>query len=348
MLAVWGAAGRDDIMVRIGIVGAGGIARRHVHALTGVDDARLTAVVDTSGERAAQLAASCEGASAFETVADGLDAIDAAFVLTPPQFHRDVAVAAIEAGKHVMIEKPLAVDVADGEAIVAAARKHGVVAMTAFNMRFRPGFAKLRDAISGGCLGEVVQFWSQRLGGGGSHDEVEEGANWRTTSSTICGMTIESLSHDIDLVRWMLGDVAAVKACTRASHAPLPGFDDNASLVLTLASGAFATIHASWSSWLGFNSRGAVGTAGAAMVAGGGLWDLDRFHLRTKDMPHESIEVLNETLNVDSYRAEDRHFVECIRNDTPPSVTAADGLAALKVSRAALTSSRDGKSVRPR
>jgi len=320
--------------VNIGIVGAGGIARTHVEALKAIPKARIVAVVDVVEERAQAMAASC-GAIACPRLQDCLDKVDMVHVLTPPSTHRDIAVEAMAAGKHVVCEKPIAASIADGRAMVDAAHTYGVKLMVAFNMRFRKGFAMLREVVRDGSLGEVVSFWSQRLGAG-----VGQGYNWRTDPELLCGMSVESLSHDIDLLRWIVGEVVDVRASVLESRPDLPGFDDNASVALTLANGGIALIHASWSSRLARNSRGVVGTKGTALVEGGGLWELREFCIKTDNMPYETSTIINDAFDVKSYVAENEHFVKCVEQGREPSVSGEDGLRALRISHAILASSR--------
>ncbi|HXF61663.1 MAG TPA: Gfo/Idh/MocA family oxidoreductase [Caldilineaceae bacterium] len=325
--------------LRIALVGAGGIAQKHAEGLLAVPLAMITAVVDVRPERAAQLAQRV-GATAYPTLEACLPHVDLVYVLTPPSLHRPLAVMALEAGKPVVVEKPLASTLEDGEAMAAAAQRTGVPLMTAFNMRFRPGFLRLKETVESGRLGKPITFWSQRLGMG-----VGRGENWRTTPGLLCGMSVESLSHDIDLIHWLLGDIVQVAAQVRESRSDLPGFDDNACIVLGLANGACAAIHASWSSHIPYNSRGLVGEQGTALVTGRGLWELTTFHLKTEAMAHEQIEVLDDRLDVSSYREEGRHFVECIAHGHAPSITGEDGLRALRVSHAILASQASGQSV---
>ncbi len=325
--------------VRIGIVGAGGIAQKHVEGLLTLETATITAVTDVRAERAAVLAQRAN-AAAYPTLEACLPHVDMVYVLTPPSLHRELTIAALEAGKHVVVEKPIASSLADAEAMVETARRTGLKLMTAFNMRFRPGFRRLKESLASGALGSPISMWSQRLGIG-----VGSGENWRTTPGLLCGMSIESLSHDIDLIHWLLGDIVQVAAQVRESRPTLPGFDDNASVVFGLASGAMATIQASWSSHIPYNSRGIVGDQGTAMVTGRGLWDLTNFHLKTVDMAHEQIEVLDDRLDGSSYREESRHFVACVAEDRLPSVTGEDGLRALRVSHAILASQARGETI---
>lgn len=326
-------------MVKIALVGAGEIAKWHAEAIRAIKGARIVAVVDMIKEKAEHLANFCQ-ATAYEIIEESLPGVDLVYILTPPSFHKELAVKAIEARKHVVVEKPLAVSLQDAEAIVEAAKKAKVKLMTAFNMRFRDGFLRLKETVESRKLGGLVSFWSQRLG----EADIPE-PNWRTTKGLICGMTIESLSHDIDLIRWIAGEIAWVMARVFESRSDLSGFDDNASVIFSLASGGTAIIHASWTSHLGRNSRGVIGSRGSAMVAGSGLWNLDRFHLKTAKMKHEVIEILDDKFDRRSYWKENWHFIDCVKRNRRPMVTGEDGLAALRISHAILASHRENKPV---
>lgn len=329
-------------MVKVALVGAGGIARAHAKCLRENPDAEIVAVVDTNGKAAEEMAAvfcpprgrAGGGTGAFERLSDCLGEVDLVYVLTPPSFHGEIAVEALSRGRHVVCEKPISVSLEDAEAMVRAAAEAGVKLMMAFNQRFRRGFRRLKEVVGSGSLGEVVSFWSQRIGMG-----IPRGYNWRTDPKLLCGMSVESLSHDIDIVRWIAGEIADVRANVVESRADFPGFDDNANVVMTLAGGGTALIHASWSSHIGRNSRGVIGTKGAACLEGPGLWTLETFRWKTEEMEDEAVEVLNDADF--AYAEENDHFIDCVLNDREPSVTGADGLAALRVSRAILESHRE-------
>jgi predicted dehydrogenase len=119
-----------------------------------------------------------------------------------------------------------------------------------------------------------------------------------------------------------------VRANVFASRPGLPQFDDNANVVLSLANGGTATIHASWSSHLNMNARGVIGTQGTAMVAGSGLWDLDHLHVKTNAIAYERIEVINDRLDIRSYHEESQHSIDCAISDCQPAITGEDGLTA--------------------
>lgn len=326
-------------MVKIAIVGAGGIAKKHVEALGTIPTAQVVTVHDVVQERAEALAAAC-GAEAFADPRVAVEKADMVYILTPPSFHRELSVLAMEFGKHVVCEKPLALSLEDGRAMVEAAREAKVKLMVAFNMRFKKGFRFLREAIDSGELGKIHHFWSHRFGIG-----VGQGYNWRTDPELLCGMTIESLSHDIDLMRFLVGEPLDVRSSVYETRPDLPGFDTDVNAVFSLLNGGTALIHASWSSHLGHNARGVLGTKGAAMSEGPGLWESRHFHVKTVAMEHEQITVLNDPLDVNSYLAENDHFVHCVENDCQPKVSGEDGLRALEISHAILRANRDKQMV---
>ena len=251
--------------IRIAILGAGGIAQKHVAALADVPRARVVAVVDVVPERAAALAGAC-GAQAHATPEEAIARADLVYVLTPPSTHCALAVMALESGKHVVCEKPLAIAVEDGERMTQAARAHGRHLMVAFNMRYKTGFQLLKAAVDSGELGTIYHFWSHRMVLG-----VGPEYNWRTDPTMLCGMTIESLSHDIDFMRLLIGEPVDVASTVFPARPALPGFDTDVSAAFTLAQGGTALIHASWSSHLAMNARGVLGTTGAAVVEGPGI-----------------------------------------------------------------------------
>ena len=320
-------------MVNIVMVGAGGIARTHSNSLMRISKANIVGVVDPNTKRAETLA-STVGATAHENLEECVDGCDVVYILTPPSTHRELARKAIEAGKHVVCEKPISISLDDAETMVQAAREADVKLMIAFNNRFRKGFRRLREMVNANTLGKLVNIWSQRIGRG-----IPQGYNWRTDPELMCGMSIESLSHDIDLIRWIAGEIVDVRANIVVSNPDLKGFDDNVHVVLTLSNGGTAVIHASWSSHLGMNARGVIGTLGTAVVEGPGLWHGKHLRWKTGEMEHEQIEVIDDSYDVsDCYEMENRHFIDCIANDLPPAITGADGLAALRVSHAILNS----------
>ena len=324
-------------MVRVAIVGAGNIAKRHVESLLQIEDAKIVSIYDINWQRAAELAASC-GAKACPDLDACIKSADCVYILTPPSFHMDIAIRSMEAGKHVMIEKPIAISVEEAEAIAETAKKYKRKAMVGFNMRYRIGYNRLKEMLDSGKLGEVLFYWSQRMGMG-SRD-----GTWRTIPEQLSGFTIESLSHDIDMFRYLSGsEVKFVYGDVKNSRIDLPNYDDNTLAVLKLSNGHSAIIQASWSSHLEFNNRGIAGMDGTAMISGIGTWNFDKLVYKTKEMDREVEEAIEDPLDGQSYLKQNVHFMDCILHDKEPQATVHDGVAVLKVSHAILRANRENR-----
>ena len=329
--------------LRIGMIGAGGIAQTHADYLRTMDRVHVAAVIDPVIERAEALATRC-GARVYQDLESLLAAIDAVYVCSPPTFHREQVEAAAAAGKHVYLEKPIATTLENGLAIMAALSSRRVHSMVGFNNRFRPSFRRWRNMIRGGELGQPQSAWIVRS----APSLPAPNTNWRTTAGLLCGITIESASHDIDLVRWTFGEVDSVAAATSSSLPELAGFDDTLNGLLRVDGGPAVSLAVSWSSAISTSSRGAVGTGGAACLIGSDMWTVSELRWAHAGEP-ATVEHIDAVEGADlGYGAASDHFIDCLRADRDPEVTVRDGLAALEVSLALLTSAAEDRTVRLR
>ena len=326
-------------MIKVAIIGSGGIAKRHVEALMKIEGAQIVSTYDVISERAEKLASIC-GAKAYSDFNNSIKNADLVYILTPPSFHKENAITAMEAGKDVVIEKPISISIEDADQIVEASHKWNRKAMVGFNMRYRTGYRKLKEIIDSQKLGNVLNLWSQRMGMGG-------GDNWRTNLKQMSGFTIESLSHDIDMFRWLSGsEIVSVYGDVKNSRIDLPGYDDNSLVIFKLKDGSSASIQASWSSHLEFNSRGVNGIDGTAMISGHGSWNFDSYKHKTKIMNEELTETIDDPLDIRSYYQENLDFIECVKNNRKPAMSVEDGLTILKISHAILKSSRNNEVIK--
>lgn len=323
-------------MTSTAIVGAGAIAYAHAEALMrlGVE---IRGVIDVNRDSAAKLAARC-GSRAADRLDDVVEGLDLVHICTPPSFRIDYARTAMAAGCHVVMEKPMAITLADARTLVDLAREHRVQLMIDFNHRFRAGFQELLRVVRSGAIGDVVNVHIQRFGMlGGSAGTAND--TWRRWPDTVCGMAIESLAHDIDMMIQLAGPIAAVQADVRGTLADVPRFDNNVNALFALKGGAMASIVASWSSHLKGSARGVTGTAGSVVLEGDDSFDFMRLKLRTSAMVQE------QTLRIDdrydfatcpSYLAANRHFIESVQQQRESSVSGAYALETLRVSHAIL------------
>jgi myo-inositol 2-dehydrogenase/D-chiro-inositol 1-dehydrogenase len=206
----------------------------------------------------------------------------------------------------------------------------------------------LKEAFDSGSLGEVVSIYSQRFGAGHGFLNAFE-PSWRTNKDLLCGMCIESISHDIDMLSRIAGDIDTVSAVVSETIPSLPGFDNNVSASFRTVKGAVGSIHASWTSHIGHSERGVIGTKGSAVIAGDDLFSFEEFTIRTQDMPYPRVTKVGELFSLiedHSYDRVNKHFMDCIINDTAPGASGEDGLRALRISHAMLESSRLGKAIK--
>jgi predicted dehydrogenase len=189
--------------VRIGVIGCGALARGvHLPLLARRRDVAVVALADCD---VAAREAALRFAPSARTYDHGIDLIrderaEAVLICTPARQHADLAVAALEAGKHVYLEKPLATNVIDGERVVAAWRAAGTVAMIGFNYRQHPGYVAIRNAVVQGEIGKVVSvrvtFCTPRL----------RMMGWRRHRDQGGGALLELASHEVDLIQFVLGE----------------------------------------------------------------------------------------------------------------------------------------------
>jgi len=317
--------------LRVAVIGCGTIARRlHVPAL--IAAGAEVSVFASRSRASAQAAADEAGGGDVHT--DWREAvvradIDAVVVCTPNALHAPIAIAAAEAGKHVLVEKPFATSVADVDAMIAAAEAAAVVLMPAHNVRFAPPFQPMRAAFAAGRIGEVT---SVRVAfcHAGPQNWAPQAAWFRSVESAGGGALMDLGVHVADTVRFILDDEFAEVTATVDA---LP-IDEDAVVGFRLASGAIGSVHVGWRSPAAADQSIVVhGTAGTL-----------RFDLTEGvrlDLPGTSSEQLPMADHVDNPCAV---FVRSATDGGSPAPSAQDGRAAVAFVTAAYTSARTGSS----
>ena len=282
--------------VRIGLIGCGGIAlANHLPAFQ-YCDAELTALCDPS-EAARSKASEVTGVAATfadaETMLDHAD-IDAVIIATPNVFHAPLARAACAAGKHVLCEKPLAMNVAEAESMLQAAEDAGVRHMTAFTYRFVPGFRYAAKLVADGAIGEPRVLHGRRIYG----DEVGTHLRWRQHKSLAgSGVLGDFLSHRIDLAQTLAGAMTSV-CCDLRIFEPERGgepadVEDWVSMLAHFETGASGMLEASR---VGTgHAKGSTGPETMELLgtAGGVVYDLNTPHQVLLGKPGEGFELLD-------------------------------------------------------
>jgi myo-inositol 2-dehydrogenase / D-chiro-inositol 1-dehydrogenase len=252
--------------IRIGVVGLGRLGRRHAERLaTRVPGSRVVAACSPVAEERAWARESLGLSAVYEDLAPLLanSEVDAVVLVTPTTLHAEQVIEVLRAGKHVFVEKPLSLDVADCERVEAVAREHPKqVAMVGFVRRFDPGYAKAKTAIDAGQIGRPFLVRSQTC------DQNDPNGFFVRFAPTSGGIFMDCSIHDIDLARWMLGSPKALRAFATGTIALHPrladcGDVDNGLAIVEFAGGARALFYASRTMAHGHDTNTEViGTAG--------------------------------------------------------------------------------------
>jgi predicted dehydrogenase len=317
------------MLMRIGLIGAGVIGRSHAEALRRVTDAHVVAVADPVLERAAEVAA-LHNAQAYADYHDLLDGVDAVWLCTPPFLHRAQAETCAAAGKHLFVEKPLALSSADCRAIIAAARAARVKLTVGHVFRFYPVFQEAYRRFAAGELGDLITCWCKRMAYPPSNLMVP----WRTDPLQGGGFTIEVQIHELDFVTWFGGTPVSVRGTVRRDGPAATSVDVAMWALITFANGSVGEVSGSWGARGRFSQRAIVGTH--ATIITGDWAHMDHLRLIKEDKVEQVIPTPDYTGAV---RTEDEHFLRCIARDEEPLVTGEDGLRAVELSLATLASS---------
>jgi len=326
--------------VRIGVIGAGGMGTSHAQGIRTLQRARVAAVSDSDEARGTKLAAEM-GVPWFGDYQQMLreGGIDAVSIASPPFMHKEMALAAAAAGKHVFCEKPMAVNVADCEAMIQAAGQAGVTLMVGQVLRFLQPFLKVRELVDSGAIGRPISAEVTRIGGGDSAWTVP----WRARLEQSGGLLLEINAHEIDLLRCLGGDVASVYAEADNYIHPDADYPDLAFVLLRYRNGGIGCLYSSNASPLGETSGKVQGTEGAIRYNGWGKrGSIELRRLRDTQTTVFRLEDLEAPPGV-AYELD--RFAEAVLTGTTPVVTGLDGLKVVEIARAAYTSASERRPV---
>jgi predicted dehydrogenase len=317
----------------VGVLGVGEMGKRHAENIRRlVPEARLVAVADAAAGRASQVAAELEIDHSFGSLGAMLESkdVDAVLIATPDKFHAQGIREAAAAGKDILCEKPLALNLADAHEALKAVSKAGVRLQIGFMRRYDPAYEAAMKRVEAGEIGEPVVFKSV-----GRDKDVPSIASYE---SRINGMVFyNNTIHDFDLARWLMRDeITDVHAyATVAIRPEIAQYGDVVASVVNLKyrRGAIGNVESYVQAIYGYDVRTEiVGSKGSIFVgsiekvpatflsAGGGVRILaDHFLTRFAD----------------AYLAEVRDFVHNMVHDRPPQVSGQDGLEALAIAVAA-------------
>jgi predicted dehydrogenase len=313
--------------MRLAVIGCGAIGEKRAEAARGHEIVVAADLLPGPAERLATKT----GARATTRWQDAIAAdVDAVIIATMHDSQAEIALAAVEAGKHVLVEKPAGRSAADVAPVAAAARKLKRTVKVGFNHRFHPAIAKAHAMATAGEIGPLF-FIRGRYGHGGRLGYELE---WRCDPARSGGgELIDQGSHLIDLSRWFLGDLELIFGTTHCFfwHAPV---EDNCFLALRGAQGQLAWLHASWTEWKNLFSLEIMGRDGKLAIDGlGGSYGVERltFHRMLPGMGPPETTLWEYPFPDLSWHREFDEFVAAIAEGRPPVGSIEDALANLQI-----------------
>ena len=334
-----------------GIVGAGLIGNQHALAFQRVKGARVLGVADPDMSRAQSLAKKYDVPTAYDDYRRLLerDDIDLICVGAPNFTHRDIVVAAAEAGKHVVCEKPLARTMAEADEMLAAAHHAAIKLMYAELICFAPRYVRAKQLVDEGAFGRVFQI---------KHGETHYGPHsdwfWQGERSG-GGVLMDMGCHSIEIIRWLYGKPAIESVTAELgtfAHKDRTELEDHALVTIRFRDDRLGFIETSWAKPGGMDDRldiqGTAGTCHGDMMQQSSLFTYSDigydYSVEKGTTTGYSFAIAEEYYNY-GMPQEMQHFTDCVLNDTEPMETGADGRVSLEVIYAAYRSAAEGRKV---
>jgi UDP-N-acetylglucosamine 3-dehydrogenase len=335
--------------IKVAVIGCGAISKhRHIPEYGWNPQVELVAFCDPILERAEHYAKEY-GGKAYSSYEDMLKQVkvDAVSVCTPNYLHATVAIAAANAGAHVLVEKPMATTEEEGLAMIAAARNNGVMLMVGHNQRLMPPHVKAKEILKTGKLGKVLTFRTAFGHPGPEGWSVDGKGSWFfRKAEAVMGAMGDLGVHKSDLIRWLLDDeVTEVAAFVSTLHKENTDVDDNATCILRMKGGAVGSLVASWTQYKGGDNSTVLWCENGVMHIGTHPEDQVIVELRDGSVERYKVGAMATNEKQTASGVIDA-FVNSIVTATPPSISGEEGLKSLQVILAAFESQASGKFVR--
>lgn len=321
--------------VRVGVVGCGFVGRgAHVPGLKAIEEAELVAIADPDSYRRNRVVSKHGVAKGYEDYRElvGDRDIDAVIISVPTPLHTEVALAAIEQGKHVLCEMPLAVNLEESEQMAAAAQKKGVVLMPSLTFRFTPNFVKVKQMIQEGAIGTPSAVTYREFIPASDLASQWPVDSWMWNVDVSGGPLFTLAVWSIDLYRWLF-DSEIVEVHSTVKYTKLEQFGGtlgyDATATLKLANGM--------SGCLQYSGSVASSAAGSSLEVVGdntsvlSATDNDKVILLGEDPVRTEWNVKQSGPRMWGHEQQDAYFVQCLQSGTTPSITPEDGLKAMQI-----------------
>jgi UDP-N-acetylglucosamine 3-dehydrogenase len=324
------------IVLRVAIIGCGGLGQVHADCYTAIPGVQVVGVHDLADEQANRLAMRTNSV-AYHSFDEMLErsGCDLVSVTLPSHLHKSFTVRAASYGKHVICEKPIALNLQDAKEMIRVCQANNVMLFIGHVVRFFPEYAQMKQKVQEEALGRVGVAHAKRAGG---HPGIARA--WYREDEKSGGVVADLMIHDIDFMRWTLGEVRSVYGLRRNES----DFD-YALATVVFKNGAVANLEAFW------GYPGPFVTA-AEIAGSNGLIRSDstksaslQIRKTSESSSSGGIQIPQSPGFISPYTMELSHFVDCIRTRSEPIVTANDAYLALEIALAVTESSRTGNTI---
>jgi predicted dehydrogenase len=338
--------------INFALIGAGNIAKIYVDAFAHIPQARITVISNRTESTGRSLAkkVNADWTASYADAVTRAD-VDAVVIATPSGTHAEIAVAAAEAGKHLLVEKPIDITLPRVDSIIEAAERAGVILACVFPLRFAAGVHKAKAALDAGRLGRLtladcyVKWFRPQSYYDGS---------WRGTWALDGGGALMNQAiHNIDLLRWLAGPVKSLIGRT-ATLAHEMQAEDTASALVTFENGALGVIQGATSSWPGDPARVELhGDRGTIVIEEGQIakWELqdaspeEKEAMLTLEKQDGSGATDPMAIGFEMHRRQIVDLIEAIRDGRPPAIQGAEARRSVEIIRAIYQSAELGQAV---
>ena len=328
-------------MLKVGILGAGTMGKTHAVSYNSLPDVEIRGIVDTDEDAGQDLAGQYK-AHSYKSIEELLEKeeVDIIDICLPTPFHKENVFKAAQASKDILCEKPIARNLKDAQEMVKRCAEKKVKFMIAQVLRFFPEYIAAKEIISSGKIGKPAVARTSR---GASFPLGAD--DWYGDKDLSGGVILDMIIHDFDFLRWCFGEVKRVYTKSLLNK----GLEriDYALVTLRFSSGVIAHVEGSWAYPQGTPFRQRLEVAGTK-----GLLEVDlgksspyTMYLKQEEGAKAGVVIPEVPLSEDPYTREIKHFVECVKSDTLPSILPEDGVRAVEIALAALESVKTGRAV---
>lgn len=326
-------------MIRVGVIGYGTMGQVHSQAYQELDSAELVAVADQDPKKQKQIHEEL-GVKAVSN-ADEIfqdDSIDLVDICVPTYLHADMIAKAVESGKHIFCEKPLARSLEQGKKILTLTERYDKKVGVGHVVRFSPEYVAARKSILQGEIGRAAVARTFR---GGS--QFPQGwQDWYADFDLSGGVILDLVIHDIDYLRWVFGEIERVYA--KSTRGRTSAKLEHTMIVLRFKNGVIAHVEGSWTNYPGQFYTAFEFSGDEGMISFDSRKTAPIVQVSTKqDREIQGVAVPENPFLVSPYTAEIADMIDAIKNNRQPAVTVRDAFETLTVALAAVESAQTGK-----